>query len=92
MRLTRAEIDWQSARNNAADMLARRASPYDVAKLLSDIVATVEKHYAPFVKELRNRARRVMENSKAVNGGQACKPDSVQRARVAACALWRSFL
>jgi integrase len=37
----------------AVDMLARGASAYDVAKLLGDTVATVEKHYAPFVKELR---------------------------------------
>ena len=34
----------------AVDMLARGASPYDVAKLLGDTVATVEKHYAPFVE------------------------------------------
>jgi integrase len=33
----------------AVDMLARGASPYDVAKLLGDTVSTVEKHYAPFV-------------------------------------------
>ena len=46
----------------AVDMLARGASPYDVAKLLGDTVATVEKQYAPFVKELRDRARRIMEN------------------------------
>jgi len=26
-------------------MLAREASPYDVAKLLGDTVETVEKHY-----------------------------------------------
>ena len=46
----------------AVDMLARGASPYDVAKLLGDTVSTVEKHYAPFVKELRDRARRFTEN------------------------------
>ena len=33
----------------AVDMLARGASPYDVAKLLGDTVETIEKHYAPFV-------------------------------------------
>ena len=27
-----------------------------------------------------------------LNGEQACKPDSVRRADVAACAPWRSFL
>ncbi|HEX3121447.1 MAG TPA: hypothetical protein VHP80_20275, partial [Candidatus Acidoferrum sp.] len=41
-------------------------SPYDVAKLLGDTVSTVEKHYAPFVKELRDRARRFMENGEGL--------------------------
>jgi site-specific recombinase XerD len=41
----------------AVDLLARGASPYDVAKLLGDTVETVERHYAPFVRELRERAR-----------------------------------
>jgi integrase len=50
----------------AVDMLARGASPYDVAKLLGDTVATVEKHYAPFVKELRDRTRRIMENGEGL--------------------------
>jgi integrase len=50
----------------AVDMLARGASPYDVAKLLGDAVATIEKHYAPFVKELRERARWIMENGQGL--------------------------
>jgi integrase len=50
----------------AVDMLARGASPYDVAKLLGDTVATVEKHYAPFVKELRDRARQFMNNGEGL--------------------------
>jgi integrase len=50
----------------AVDLLARGASPYDVAKLLGDTVATVEKHYAPFVKELRDRARSIMENGEGL--------------------------
>ena len=50
----------------AVDMLARGASPYDVAKLLGDTVATIEKHYAPFVKELRERTRRLMENGEGL--------------------------
>lgn len=49
----------------AVDMLARGASPYDVAKLLGDTIETVEKHYAEFVKELRERVRRMMENKSA---------------------------
>jgi integrase len=44
----------------AVDMLARGGSPYDVAKLLGDTVDTIERHYAPFVKELRERTRRIM--------------------------------
>jgi integrase len=36
----------------AVDLLTRGASPYDVAKLLGDTVETIEKHHAPFVKEL----------------------------------------
>ena len=43
-------------------MLARGASPYDVAKLLGDTIETVEKHYAEFVRELRERVRRMMES------------------------------
>ena len=48
------------------DMLARGASPYDVAKLLGDTVDTIEKHYAPFVRELRERARSIMENGEGL--------------------------
>jgi len=50
----------------AVDLLARGASPYDVAKLLGDTVETVEKHYAPFVRELRERARRIIETGKGL--------------------------
>ena len=50
----------------AVDMLARGASPYDVAKLLGDTVGTMEKHYAPFVKELRDRVRDLMENGEGL--------------------------
>jgi hypothetical protein len=51
---------------SAMDMLARGASPYDLGKLLGDTVATVEKHYAPFVTELRDRARQFMENGEGL--------------------------
>jgi integrase len=50
----------------AVDLLLRGATPYDVAKLLGDTVDTIEKHYAPFVKELRDRARRLMENGEGL--------------------------
>jgi integrase len=45
----------------AVEMLVRGATPYDVAKVLGDTIETVEKHYAPFVPELRERVRRIME-------------------------------
>jgi site-specific recombinase XerD len=51
----------------AVDMLARGATPYDVAKLLGDEIATVEKHYAPFVRELRERVRSLMETGKGID-------------------------
>jgi len=44
-------------------MLIRGASPYDVAKMLGDTIETVEKHYTPFVKELRERLRSILENN-----------------------------
>jgi integrase len=50
----------------AVDLLTRGASPYGVAKLLGDTVDTIEKHYAPFVKELRERARRIMESGEGL--------------------------
>jgi integrase len=50
----------------AVDLLARGASPYDVTKLLGDTVDTIEKHYAQFVKELRERARRIMESGEGL--------------------------
>jgi integrase len=50
----------------AVDMLLKGASPYDVAKTLGDTVAVVEEHYAPYVKELRERTRRIMESSEGI--------------------------
>jgi integrase len=46
----------------AVDMLARGASPYDVAKVLGDTIDTVERHYTPFVKELRERVRTLLNS------------------------------
>jgi integrase len=50
----------------AVDMLEKGASPYDVAKTLGDTIETIEKHYAPFTKELRDRVRRIMENGEGL--------------------------
>jgi len=49
-----------------------------VAKLLGDTVDTIEKHYAPFVKELRERARRIMES------GEGLEITGTQRAQQSA--------
>jgi integrase len=49
----------------AVDMLIRGASPYDVAKMLGDTIDTVERHYMPFVKELRQRVRTILGNDAA---------------------------
>ena len=43
-------------------MLTRGASPYDVAKMLADTIETIEKHYTPFVRELRERVRAILES------------------------------
>ncbi len=50
----------------AVDLLLKGASPYDVAKLLGDTIETVEKHYSPFVRELRERARRFIESGEGL--------------------------
>jgi hypothetical protein len=47
------------------------------------------KQFDPHAKGFNRRE--VMEDAN-MNGGQACKPDSVRRVDVAACAPWRSFL
>jgi hypothetical protein len=56
-------------------MLARGGSPDDVAELLGDTVETVEKHYAPLVPDLRERARRITES------GQGLEITDTQRAQ-----------
>jgi len=42
-------------------MLCRGASPYDVAKMLGDTIETIERHFTPFVGELRERVRNILE-------------------------------
>jgi integrase len=46
----------------AVDLLLKGATANDVAKTLGDSVAVVEEHYAPYVKELREHTRRIMES------------------------------
>jgi hypothetical protein len=47
-------------------MLSRGASLYDVAKMLGDTIDTLEKHYTPFVKELRDRVRNILETGTGI--------------------------
>lgn len=42
------------------------ATAFDVAKMLGDTVRTIEEHYARSVKELRERARCIMENGEGI--------------------------
>ena len=62
----------------AVDLLLRGASPYDVAKMLGDTIETVEKHYMPFVRELRERVRRILENGAGLEEIAAIAPDTPQ--------------
>jgi integrase len=60
----------------AVDLLLRGASPYDVAKMLGDTIDTIERHYTPFVRELRERVRKILETGAgleelAVNASKA---------------------
>lgn len=60
----------------AVDMLRRGASPYDVAKVLGDTIDTVEKHYTPFVPELRERVREILENGAGLEEVAKFTPES----------------
>jgi integrase len=62
----------------AVDMLARGASPYDVAKVLGDTIETVEKHYMPFVRELRERVRLILETGVGIENPSSIAPQSTQ--------------
>jgi hypothetical protein len=53
-------------------MLSRGASPYDVAKMLGDTIDTVERHYTPFVKELRDRVRNILETGTGSKNPPKC--------------------
>jgi len=56
----------------------RGASPYDVAKMLGDTIETVEKHYMPFVRELRDRVRRILENGTGLEELAVTLPETSQ--------------
>jgi integrase len=60
----------------AVDMLSRGCSPYDVAKMLGDSIGTIEKHYTPFVKELRERVQNMIENVAGLEESVKISPES----------------
>lgn len=63
----------------AVDLLSRGASPYDVAKMLGDTIETVEKHYMPFVKELRERVRSLLEKNAGLENNVTPASQSLQQ-------------
>src|SRR6202158_4233223 len=62
----------------AVDMWARGASPYDVAKVLGDTIETVERHYMPFVRELRERVRLILETGVGIENPSHIGPRTPQ--------------
>ena len=64
----------------AVDMLTRGANPYDVAKMLGDTIETVEKHYTPFVRELRERVRMILETGTGLENQSKILPSDPQNA------------
>jgi len=46
--------------------------------MLGDTIETVEKHYMPFVRELRERVRRILENGAGLEEIAAMTPENTQ--------------
>ena len=65
-------------RRIAALQLPAFVSPYDVAKMLGDTIETVEKHYTPFVRELRERVRRILETGTGLEELAVMTPETPQ--------------
>lgn len=47
-------------------MLARGVNPYNVARLVGITVEMLERHYAPFIPELRERVRVALESGQGL--------------------------
>ena len=64
-------------------MLVRGVNPYNVARLVGITVEMLERHYAPFIPELRDRVRRALESDcglEIVRPWLAAKP--AERAKI----------
>src|SRR5215472_13510245 len=57
-----ALMQWPELGRSSLRQKGNRARPYDVAKTLGDTIETSEKHYTPFVKELRERVCTILES------------------------------
>jgi hypothetical protein len=53
-------------------MLARGVNPYSVAKLVGITFDILERHYAPFIPELRERLRRALVHSAVLKAWKEC--------------------
>jgi integrase len=53
------------------DMLARSVNPFSVAKVMGITVEMLEKHFAPFVPELRDRVRAALESGHGLESIQS---------------------
>jgi hypothetical protein len=50
---------------------------YDVAKVLGDTIETVERHYTPFVPELSERVRLILEQGVGLEDRTSSTPRNV---------------
>jgi integrase len=64
------------------DMLARGVNPYNVAKLVGITVEMLERHYAPFIPELRERVRRALDSGEGLEGTEVGAADSPRKEAV----------
>jgi integrase len=61
------------------DMLARGINPYSVARLVGITVDILERHYAPFIPELRERVRRALDSGEGLEATPRQNADSRER-------------
>jgi len=65
------------------DLLARGVNPYNVARLMGITVEMLEKHYAPFVPELRDRVRTALESGHGLESIQsAVRPATREQGKI----------
>ena len=60
-------------------MLVRGIDPYSVARLVGITVDILERHYAPFIPELRERVRRALNSGEGLEAMPGPNTDSRKR-------------